>query len=73
MPTGIYENKYGAKVSQGETERPLTNGNATMDYKAEYKRLREENIKLSLENHYLKSAAIALNIKFFGGESNERQ
>lgn len=37
------------------------------DYKAEYKRLREENVKLSVENHFLRNAVVSMSIQLFGG------
>ena len=38
-----------------------------LDYKAEYKRLREENVKLSVENHFLRNAVVSMSIQLFGG------
>lgn len=37
------------------------------DYKAEYKRLREENVNLKAENHFLRNAVVSMSIQLFGG------
>lgn len=44
---------------------------AEPNYKEEYKRLREENIKLSTENHFLKNAIVNMSIKLFGGAKDD--
>ena len=47
------------------------NRQAEPNYKEEYKKLREENIKLSTENHFLKNAVVNMSIKLFGGTKDE--